>query len=591
MESPTKVLCEQLDHFHLSAPVEGSSKSHFPVLMRNDKFENTDYDESVQNNWDEQDTVIHKTDVDVSLADFMKVKLQLEKEAESKDLKLKPKLINKVEDPNSTWEELKKNYNINNEDIYFDPDETEIQLSDSELSEFNKSTFSFQELPKIKMSGSTLNSNNNNLKFIDSPLDSPKLIKPNLISIQKPINFKVPLKLISPNDLEMIYDKKQEKWINNNENNKENNNSTNPDLTLNYDISFLESKKTLISSLTNIIGSDENWDKVNNLNISNKNLESLIGLNEFLPCLVNLNLKSNKITNFDGIPLNIKELNLSRNLICDHLSNISNFKNLSSIDLSFNKISRMDSFDNLKFLKKLNLSNNKIKKLSNLNNVEILNLSNNQLNGVLDFKNFEFNNLIELNLSKNNLNLIKNLNSIKNLKILKVNNNNLKNLNKLNSTLHHLELVGNSIKLNLGSNDELIFLKNLHIDGNINLIGNFLHLKIFHVENYYSLTFLKSYDNNIIINPNLDNLSIINSNLTHKNFNDILLKFPNLTKINFKNNLIHGNFLNLVNFLANYKGILKFFNLDDNPLITYLKTDDQRNRYKEMISQIMNDNI
>jgi Leucine-rich repeat (LRR) protein len=318
---------------------------------------------------------------------------------------------------------------------------------------------------------------------------------------------------------------------------------------------------------------------------------SLIGLSDFLPSLNILNAVNNRLTNFDGVPLETRELNLSQNIICDHLSNISCFKSLLTLDLSGNKITTMDSFKELYGLKKLNLAGNRIKKLVGLRYIETLDLSHNLLDGVLDFEPLEFSYLTDLNLSDNCLESLKGIGAV-GLKKLLINNNHFDSELRFTDSedLQWLELVGNSKKIILNLQDDLNLLKYLSFDGNITIIGNFPRLKELHIEREYDLKILKDGED-LHINPKLESLTVDNSGLAHDHLYMIIKKFPFLKKLDLRNNLVHGSFSYLVDFLTNYSSTLKVFNIDNNPLASYIKTDLQKKRYKEMILQIMRGNI
>ena len=157
-----------------------------------------------------------------------------------------------------------------------------------------------------------------------------------------------------------------------------------------------------------------------------------------------INLSKNTIKN-DGIKdlvkidfRKLKILNLSEN----NISNMESFETknyeLEVLDLSSNKITKLDFLQNFENLKELNLKNNEITSIKvfgkcKFQNLEKLNLESNELTSIEVLEKCNFENLEELNLNKNEIKNIDILEKVdlKNLKCLYLLDNKISNINIL----------------------------------------------------------------------------------------------------------------------------------------------------------------
>ena len=114
------------------------------------------------------------------------------------------------------------------------------------------------------------------------------------------------------------------------------------------------------SEITNITGL-EKFVNLTELNLSNNNISSITPLNE-LNSLVNLNLSDNKSIGNNSASLQTKTGLTSLNLANTGLSNItfiSNLNKITNLDISNNSISNLQPLQSLNAIKILNVSNNK----------------------------------------------------------------------------------------------------------------------------------------------------------------------------------------------------------------------------------------
>ncbi|KAN0029376.1 hypothetical protein ACTFIV_011267 [Dictyostelium citrinum] len=188
--------------------------------------------------------------------------------------------------------------------------------------------------------------------------------------------------------------------------------------------------------------------------------------------------------------LNLKFLNLSRNKIT-RLEGVSNILKLEDLDVSYNAISIIsDDLYQCKLLEKLNLSFNQINSIQSsfiaqLKLLKVLNLSNNLISQLPNEIGF-LNNLTTLNLSFNKLQqLPKTIGRLSSLQKLIVNNNSLQLLpNEIGDLveLQQLDCAENELRILPTSIANCKSLTKLYLDNNdflemIPELGNLLKLK------------------------------------------------------------------------------------------------------------------
>ncbi|GME91809.1 unnamed protein product [[Candida] boidinii] len=235
----------------------------------------------------------------------------------------------------------------------------------------------------------------------------------------------------------------------------------------NLDVSFSESRKALVSALTNIkpYGS---WNKLEVLNLSKLGLNNLKDLDKMAPNVRNINASKNNIEYVEGIPQRVQILQISHNHISG-LTSFAKYNDLQYLNLSHNKVENFRMFNELYNLRCLILKSNRIKSLRGLEDLKTLvelDISDNFLRGDLDFNNFELNFLESLNLKNNKIRSIKGLEKLKELIVLNCDHN---ETSSLKCNINHKNLRKLSLKLNRLTSLDLSFavhLKELRIDGN-----------------------------------------------------------------------------------------------------------------------------
>lgn len=232
-------------------------------------------------------------------------------------------------------------------------------------------------------------------------------------------------------------------------------------------LTFTQSNKRLISLITG--STDESlWEKVSFIDLANKNLERVEGLDDYLPSIRKMNLANNHLEFIDGLPPGILELNLSQNNV-GNITSFKKFRDLQVLDASFNVFTSLSCLSFNLHLTKLDLSNNKVKKLEGLehmNNLMSLDLSANDLAGHMNFNKFNFSNLQILSLAENKIELVTGLECLPNLRVLNLNDNRLEGISCLLNHSHLKKLLLKFNRLKKLSVEPYPFLRILRIDGN-----------------------------------------------------------------------------------------------------------------------------
>lgn len=259
---------------------------------------------------------------------------------------------------------------------------------------------------------------------------------------------------------------------------KESFNATN--VTDLHNMTFTLSNKRLISMITG--STDESaWEKITYIDLSNKNLERVEGLEDYLPNIKKLNLSSNHVEFIDGLPQGLFELNIARNNV-GNITSFKKFRDLQVLEALFNSLKSLSCLSYNLHITKLELSNNNVASLQGLelmNSLMSLDLSSNQVLGHINFGRFNFPNLQILNLSDNRIQGVSGLEFVPNLRILNLNDNRLESLDCLEQHSHLKKLLVKFNRLKELNLEPFPFLRILRIDGNsLNAISSIRKLRL-----------------------------------------------------------------------------------------------------------------
>ena len=233
-----------------------------------------------------------------------------------------------------------------------------------------------------------------------------------------------------------------------------------------------------------------------------------------------------KQNNFNTIPRNLPsgltELQI-RNAGILVIGNLESFSQLTLLDLSLNRLERIENLNALLKLRELALHGNFIKRIENLENLkslEVLHLTRNKIELIENVNHLD--QLVNLYLSVNEIKKIENLNGLDNLYSLDLNKNRIEKIENLEAltNVQVLNLSENKIK-KIENLDKLVQLSTLHLAGNeitrIENLDKLINLgyvtldknkipKIENMENLVKIDFLGLDDNLIGKIENLENL-------------------------------------------------------------------------------------
>lgn len=146
------------------------------------------------------------------------------------------------------------------------------------------------------------------------------------------------------------------------------------------------------------------------------------------------------IKGLSGLAATLKDLDLYDNLIA-HIKGLDELVNLTSLDLSFNKIKHIKHVNHLKELKDIYFVQNKISTIEGLDGLGKLRNLELAANRIREIQNLDtLTGLEELWLGKNKITEIKNLDALQNLKILSIQSNRIRQITGLDK-LENLEEV------------------------------------------------------------------------------------------------------------------------------------------------------
>lgn len=209
--------------------------------------------------------------------------------------------------------------------------------------------------------------------------------------------------------------------------------------------------KSLVQKLAEIEPFEPYWEDMRELDIQEKQLESLDQLDQFCDKLVAIDASKNDIRNLAGIPSSLRQLRITHN----HLSSLTSWThlmNLQYVDISNNELTSLSAFKDLVHLRSLRADNNKLTSLEGIkyhDGLQILRARGNALEDI-DFANSLLHRLTELDLRGNKLKRLDGLDQLTALNALFVDGNELDSLpmshEKPLPSLKYLSLSDNNLQ-------------------------------------------------------------------------------------------------------------------------------------------------
>lgn len=120
--------------------------------------------------------------------------------------------------------------------------------------------------------------------------------------------------------------------------------------------------QNLVRQLTDIEPYEPYWDLIRSIDLHSRGLGSLYMLNEYCPCLEELDVSENCLDQLHGAPPSIRDLQISRNQLGD-LTAWAHLRNLQYLDVSYNQIQSLRGFQGLVHLRELIADGNRIESL------------------------------------------------------------------------------------------------------------------------------------------------------------------------------------------------------------------------------------
>jgi len=182
----------------------------------------------------------------------------------------------------------------------------------------------------------------------------------------------------------------------------------------------------LVKAITDVQGREIYWSDLTTLCLHNKSLKSLHNLEEHCARIERLDVSSNALTQLDGVPMFVRELNARSNQLVS-LTSWTHLMHLQYLDISSNGLESLDGLGHLIHLRELRVDNNRIRRLdgiADLDGLITLSARNNAIREV-DFEHFKFGRVVEMDLSGNQITRAGGLEGLSSLRTLKLDKNQL----------------------------------------------------------------------------------------------------------------------------------------------------------------------
>ncbi|KAI1422793.1 hypothetical protein F5Y12DRAFT_761284 [Xylaria sp. FL1777] len=162
--------------------------------------------------------------------------------------------------------------------------------------------------------------------------------------------------------------------------------------------------RSLVEKITEVEPFEPDWESVPELDLSNKQLDTLHMLDEFCTTLVTLDASNNKVPHLDGVPQSVRNLRMTHNVLSE-LTAWRQLINLQYVDVSNNQIKSLSAFKDLVHLRTLRADNNQITSLDGIkfhDSLQVLRARGNLITHV-DFDGTKMQHLAELDLENNQI--------------------------------------------------------------------------------------------------------------------------------------------------------------------------------------------
>lgn len=182
--------------------------------------------------------------------------------------------------------------------------------------------------------------------------------------------------------------------------------------------------RSLVEKITEVEPFEPDWESMSELDVSNKQLDSLHMLDEFCTTLVTLDASNNAVSHLDGVPQSVRNLRMTHNGLSE-LTAWRQLMNLQYIDISNNQIKSLSAFQDLVHLRTLRADNNQITSLDGIkfhDSLQVLRVRGNLIKYV-DFDGTKMQRLTELDLENNQIVAFENVEQLSCLSTLNLQHN------------------------------------------------------------------------------------------------------------------------------------------------------------------------
>ncbi|KAI3327689.1 hypothetical protein HD806DRAFT_483639 [Xylariaceae sp. AK1471] len=162
--------------------------------------------------------------------------------------------------------------------------------------------------------------------------------------------------------------------------------------------------RSLVEKITEVEPFEPDWESMPELDLSNKQLDTMHMLDEFCTTVITLDASNNAISHLDGVPQSVRNLRMTHNLLSE-LTAWRQLMNLQYVDVSNNQIKSLSAFKDLVHLRTLRADNNQITSLDGIkfhDSLQVLRARGNLIAHV-DFDGTKMQRLTELDLENNQI--------------------------------------------------------------------------------------------------------------------------------------------------------------------------------------------
>ncbi|KAI0485631.1 hypothetical protein F4859DRAFT_389436 [Xylaria cf. heliscus] len=182
--------------------------------------------------------------------------------------------------------------------------------------------------------------------------------------------------------------------------------------------------RSIVEKITEVEPFEPDWETMPELDLSNKQLDTLHMLDEFCTTLVTLDASNNTVSHLDGVPHSVRNLRMTHNVLSE-LTAWSQLMNLQYVDVSNNQIKSLSAFKDLVHLRTLRADNNEITSLDGIkfhDSLQVLRARGNLITHV-DFDGTKMHRLTELDLENNQIVEFENTEQLTSLNTLNLQSN------------------------------------------------------------------------------------------------------------------------------------------------------------------------